>query len=88
MRQPFVSAEHLTDSDRAAIAAVSTRRPCCRPSSAHDWRPLVNDPNHLTCTRCGRLAGFQRGGRLGSRGRLKIFNYPEIEAMIRERAAK
>lgn len=64
------------------------KRPCCRPAAAHDWQPLPGDGNYLTCTKCGRLAGYQRGGRRGNRGRIKLYNYPEIEQMIRDKAAK
>lgn len=63
------------------------KRPCCRPATAHDWQPLPGDANYVTCTRCGRLASYQRGGRLGNRGRVRLYNYPEIEQIIRDRAA-
>jgi hypothetical protein len=64
------------------------KRPCCRPAASHAWKPLPGDGNYVTCSKCGRLAGYQRGGLLARRGRLKLFNYPEIEESIRERAAK
>lgn len=60
----------------------------CRPAETHDWQPLPGDANYVSCTRCGRLDGFQRGGLLGNQGRLRMYNYPEIEAQIRERAAR
>lgn len=61
-----------------------TRRPCCRPSTAHDWQPLYRD--YLSCSKCGRLASRQRGGSLGWRGRVRLYNWPEIEEMIRPKA--
>ncbi len=63
-------------------------RPCCRPAAAHDWQPLAGDANYVTCQHCGRLAGFQRGGFAARRGRIKLYNYPEIEQQIRDRAAR
>ena len=64
------------------------RRPCCRPSSAHAWEELPGDANYATCPRCGRLAYRQRGGRLGSRGQLKLVSCPATEAHVRERAGE
>jgi hypothetical protein len=65
-----------------------SKRPCCRPASAHQWEPLPGDGNYVTCAKCGRLAGYQRGGRYSARGQIKLYNYPEIEQSIRERAAE
>lgn len=63
-------------------------RPICRPASSHDWQPLPGDANFLTCPKCGRLARRQTGGRLCNRGRVQVYNYPEIEDGIRRRAAE
>jgi hypothetical protein len=61
------------------------KRPCCRPASAHYWQPLPGNAEFLSCAKCGRLANYQRGGRLGNRGRIRLYNYPEMEASIRRR---
>lgn len=64
------------------------RRPTCRPKSSHDWQQLPGNAKFAVCTKCDRLATRQTGGRLANRGRIKVFNYPEMEAMIRRRATE
>lgn len=64
-----------------------TRRPCCRPAASHDWQAMA-DANYVTCAKCGRLGSYQRGGRIGNRGRIKLWSYPEMEAYHRERIRK
>jgi hypothetical protein len=63
------------------------KRPCCRPAAAHDWQPLSGRPGFFVCAKCDRLANGQGGGFARNRGRLRLYNYPEMEKMIRERAA-
>lgn len=66
----------------------SEKRPCCHPASAHDWQPLPGNGSYMTCAKCGRLASYQLGGRISNRGRIKLYNNPEIEQDIRAKAAK